>query len=102
MTAGTLTLLLLVSGGLFAVGLFGLLARRAILFQLISLELMLAGPALGFVAGGAFHGGQTGQAMFVLILILAAAEVALGLALYLALSRVADTGDSDTIRELGH
>ena len=102
MTAGTLTLLLLVSGGLFAVGLFGLLARRAILFQLISLELMLAGPALGFVAGGAFHGGQTGQAMFVLILILAAAEVALGLALYLALSRVADTGDSDTIRELRH
>ena len=100
MTAGTLSLLLLVAGGLFAAGLFGLIARRGVLFQLVSLELMLAGPALGFIAGGAFHGGGAGQAMFVLILMLAAAEVAVGLALYLALSRVADTSDSDTIREL--
>lgn len=102
MSAGTLSLLLLLAGGIFATGLFGLLARRAILFQLISLELMLAGPALGFIAGGAYHGGQTGQAMFVLIVVLAAAEVALGLALYLALSRVADVEDSDSISRLRH
>ncbi|SNX67718.1 NADH dehydrogenase subunit K [Cereibacter ovatus] len=102
MNAATLSILLLLSAGLFATGFFGLLARRAILFQLISLELMLAGPALGFIAGGAYHGGQTGQAMFVLILILAAAEVALGLALYLALRRVADVEDADTITRLRH
>lgn len=102
MSATTLSLLLILAGGLFATGFFGLIARRAILFQLISLELMLAGPALAFLAGGAFHGSQQGQAMFVLIVILAAAEVALGLALYLALRRVADVEDSDTITGLRH
>ncbi|MCE6953039.1 NADH-quinone oxidoreductase subunit K [Cereibacter sphaeroides] len=102
MSATTLSLLLILAGGLFVTGFFGLLARRAILFQLISLELMLAGPALAFLAGGAFHGSQQGQGMFVLIVILAAAEVALGLALYLALGRVADVEDSDTITRLRH
>ncbi|MGC9446772.1 NADH-quinone oxidoreductase subunit NuoK [Cereibacter johrii] len=102
MSATTLVLLLALAGGIFATGFFGLLARRAILFQLISLEMMLAGPALAFLAGGAFHGSQQGQAMFILIIILAAAEVALGLALYLALRRGADVEDSDTIAGLKH
>ncbi len=87
--------LLVVAAALFATGLFGLLSRRTILFQLLSLEMMLTGPALAFVAAGAFHGLAAGQAMFVLILALAAAEVGLGLALYLALRRVTGSGDSD-------
>ncbi|WP_145106972.1 NADH-quinone oxidoreductase subunit NuoK [Cereibacter sediminicola] len=102
MSGATFLILLALSGGIFATGFFGLMARRAILFQLISLEMMLAGPALAFLAGGAFHGSQQGQAMFVFIIILAAAEVALGLALYLALRRGADVEDSDTITGLKH
>lgn len=95
MTDGPLAIVLVLSAGLFAAGLFGLLARRTIIFQLIALEIMLTGPALLFVAAGAHHGLVAGQAMFVLVLALAAAEVALGLALYLRLTRLTGSPDSD-------
>ncbi|MCB6179928.1 NADH-quinone oxidoreductase subunit NuoK [Rhodobacter sp. Har01] len=94
--------LILLAGALFAVGCFGVLARRAILVQLLSLEIALSGPALAFIVAGARHGQAAGQGMFVLILVLAAAEVALGLALYLRLRRRSDVTDSDTLRELRH
>jgi NADH-quinone oxidoreductase subunit K len=102
LTQATLTFALLIAAGLFAVGLFGVLARRAILFQLLSLEVMLSGPALAFVAAGAWHGDPAGQGMFLFVLVLAAAEVALGLALYLRLRRCADVLDSDSVSELRH
>ena len=92
--------LLALSAGLVLTGLFGVLARRTMLVQLIALELMLAGPALAFVAIGAHLGGPEGTAMFVLVLALAAAEVALGLALYLRLRRLRGTGDADAARGL--
>jgi NADH-quinone oxidoreductase subunit K len=98
--SGFLLAALVLATGLFATGLFGLVARRGVLFQIIALEIMLTGPALAFVAAGAHHGDPGGQGMFVFVLVLAASEVALGLALYLRLSRHADTTDSDTIREL--
>lgn len=102
MTDTALTVALGLSAGLFAVGLFGLTARRAILIQLLSLEIMLAGPALAFVAAGARHGDAGGQGMFVLLLVLAAAEVAIGLTLYLRLRRVADVTDADSVSQLRH
>ena len=96
--------LLALSAGLFVTGLFGVLARRTIVLQLISLEIMLTGPALAFVAAGAHHGLAEGTAMFLLVLALAAAEVALGLAIYLHLRRHAPEaeagGDADTARRL--
>ncbi len=95
-----LTASLVLATGLFAVGLFGLMIRRGILFQIIALEIMLTGPALAFVAAGAHHGDPGGQGMFVFVLVLAASEVALGLALYLRLGRTADVSDSDTVNLL--
>lgn len=95
MTAG-----LWIAAALFGVGLFGVMARRGMLFQLLSLEIMLSGPALAFIFAGSAQGDIQGQAMFVLILVLAAAEVAIGLSLYLRLSRMADVTDSDSISEL--
>lgn len=102
MTEAAFLSLLALSVALFAVGTFGVLARRSILIQLLSLELALSGPALAFIAAGARHGQAAGQGMFVLILVLAAAEVALGLALYMRLRRTADVTDSDSIRGLRH
>jgi NADH-quinone oxidoreductase subunit K len=91
---------LAIAAALFATGLFGLMARRGVLFQLLSMEIMLSGPALAFIVAGSARGDVQGQAMFALILVLAAAEVAIGLSLYLRLSRMADVDDSDTISEL--
>jgi len=94
-----LNILLVLAAGLFLAGLFGIAARRTILMQLIALEVMLAGPALGFIAAGTHHGSIEGSAMFLLVLGLAAAEVALGLAIYLHMRR-ATGGDSDVARGL--
>lgn len=100
MSGAALLVLLAISTGLFAVGLFGLLARSGIFFQLLSLEIMLAAPALTFVAAGSYHGDAAGQAMFILILALAASEAALGLAIYLRLARSPDGADADVLKEL--
>jgi NADH-quinone oxidoreductase subunit K len=97
MTDTVLVLSLVLAAFLFAVGLFGVLARRAILFQLLSLEVMLSGPAFAFVAAGAWHGDAQGQGMFVFALVLAAAEVAMGLAIYVRMRRCADVADSDAV-----
>ncbi|MEO0983843.1 MAG: NADH-quinone oxidoreductase subunit K [Pseudomonadota bacterium] len=102
---GTMLIALLAaSGGLFVAGAFGLVSRRGVLFQLISIEIMLGAPALAFIAAGAYHGNAAGQGMYVLVLALAAAEAALGLALYVRLRRGAaaegSVGDSDGISEL--
>lgn len=78
---------LLVASGLFAIGLIGVLVRRNLLFQLLSVEIMLNAAGLAFVLAGARWGAADGQVMFIFILVMAAAEVAVGLALLLRLSR---------------
>jgi NADH-quinone oxidoreductase subunit K len=100
MTGSDLIGIMILAVGLFAIGLFGVLARRGILFQLVALEVALSGPALGFVAAGAYHADPQGQGMFILVLTLAAAEVAVGLALFLRIRRGAGSDDSDVISGL--
>ena len=72
---------------LFATGLLGLMVRRNILFVLMSLEVMLNGAALVFVAAGAYWGQADGQVVFLLILTVAAAEVSVALGLVLQIQR---------------
>ncbi len=86
---------LLVAGALFAVGLAGVLARRSLLFQLISVEIMLNASALAFVAAGARWGRADGQVMFIFILSTAAAEAAVGLALAMRIRRWNPNLDTD-------
>ena len=85
---------------LFALGLAGVLARRNIVFMLLSIEIMLNAAALAFVAGRARFGQADGQIMFILILTLAAAEVAVALALILQIHRRFETLDADALSEL--
>jgi NADH-quinone oxidoreductase subunit K len=98
--AGEAGLLLALGCGLYAVGFVGLLVRRTIVFQLIALEVMLTGPALVVIAAGAVEGAAAGQALFVIILTLTAAEVSVGLALYLRIRRLSGTTDSDAVSKL--
>ncbi len=86
---------LIVAGILFAVGLIGVIARRNLLFVLMSIEIMLNAAGLAFVVAGARWGRADGQVMFMFILAMAAAEVSVGLALILRFVHHFKTLDSD-------
>jgi len=88
---------LLVAGGLFGIGLIGVLVRRNLLFQLLSIEIMLNAAGMAFVIAGARWDEADGQVMFIFILVMAAAEVAVGLALLLRLSRRVGNLDGDAV-----
>lgn len=68
---------------LFVIGVLGVVTRRNLIFVLMSIEIMLNAAGLAFVAGSALHGQPDGQIFFILLLPVAAAEVAIGLALAL-------------------
>jgi NADH-quinone oxidoreductase subunit K len=72
------------AGILFALGLAGVLVRRNVVFVLMSIEVMLNAAGLAFIAAGALWHEADGQVVFLFILAMAAAEVAVGLALILA------------------
>jgi NADH-quinone oxidoreductase subunit K len=80
---------------LFVLGLAGVLMRRNIVFILMSIEIMLNAAGLAFVVAGARWGQADGQVMFLFILAMAAAEVAVGLALVLQLYHRFKTVDAD-------
>lgn len=86
---------LILASVLFALGLFGVLARRNIIFILLSIEVMLNSAGLAFVVAGAKWGRADGQVMFVFILAMAAAEVSVGLALMLRMYHILKTLDAD-------
>ncbi|MGE5617918.1 MAG: NADH-quinone oxidoreductase subunit NuoK [Sphingomonadaceae bacterium] len=87
---------LILAAILFALGLAGLLARRNVLFTLLSLEVMLNASGLGFVVAGSRWQQPDGQVMFIFILAMAAAEVSVGLALVLRLYHDFRTLDTDS------
>ncbi|MCY3812538.1 MAG: NADH-quinone oxidoreductase subunit NuoK [Gammaproteobacteria bacterium] len=86
---------LMLAGVLFLLGLAGVLVRRNIMFLLMSLEIMMNAAGLAFIAAGAVWGQPDGQIMFMFILALAAAEVAVALGIVLQISRRFDTLDID-------
>ena len=83
----TLSHYLLVSGALFSIGLLGVIVRRNLLIIYMSLELMLNAANVALVAMSRFNGNLDGQVMVFFIITVAAAEVAVGLALIVALYR---------------
>ncbi len=91
---------LLLASLLFCLGLLGLMLRRNIIFMLMSLEVMLNAAALAFVAAGANWGQADGQIVFMIILSVAAAEVAVGLGLVLQIQRRFKTLDMDAANRL--
>lgn len=78
---------LFVSAILFAAGLFGAIARRNLLIILLSIELMLNAANLALVAFSRFKGSLDGQVMVFFTITIAAVEVAIGLALVVAIYR---------------
>jgi len=91
---------LLVSGLLFSLGLIGVLTRRNLLVIYMSLELMLNAANLALVAFSRFNGNLDGQVMVFFIITVAAAEVAVGLALIVALYRKRQTAQVEDLASL--
>jgi len=85
---------------LFGAGLLVVLSRRNLMYILMGIEIMLNATGLVFVLGGARWGQPDGQVLFILVLTVAAAEVAVGLALVLQMYRQRETIDADAMREL--
>ena len=73
----------------------GLLVRRNVIFQLMSIEIMLNAAGLAFIVAGAAWGQPDGQVMFLFILAMAAAEVSVGLAMVLRIYHRFRSLDSD-------
>jgi NADH-quinone oxidoreductase subunit K len=91
---------LFVSALLFSLGLFGVLARRSILVIYMSLELMLNAANLALVAFSRYNNNLDGQVMVFFIITVAAAEVAVGLALIVALYRKRQTAHVEDLSTL--
>jgi NADH-quinone oxidoreductase subunit K len=73
---------------LFALGLLGVMLRRNLLVMYMSVELMLNAANLALVAFSRFNNKLGGQVLVFFIITVAAAEVAVGLALIVALYRL--------------
>ena len=80
---------LILSGLLFAIGMFGFLARRNAISMLMSIELMLNGVNLAIVAFGSFVPGlgTSGSVIALMVIAVAAAEATVGLAIIIAIYR---------------
>lgn len=100
MTAIPMTDGLILGAILFALGLAGLLLRRNLLLLLVSIEIMLNGAGVAFVAAGSRWEQPDGQVMFLFILAAAAAEVSVGLALLLRYFHRRETLDADCVNEM--
>jgi len=88
---------LLISFLLFSLGIAGVLMRRNALIILMCVELMLNAANLNLIAFARHSGTIGGQAFALLVMGLAAAEVAIGLALVVALYRRRETTHVDEI-----
>ncbi|GAA1610519.1 hypothetical protein GCM10009733_003410 [Nonomuraea maheshkhaliensis] len=91
-----------VSALLFSIGVYGVLARRNTILVLMSVELMLNAVNLNLVAFDVWLGDRlhSGQVLTLFVIVIAAAEVGLGLAIVLALYRNRRTVDIDHLRDL--
>jgi NADH-quinone oxidoreductase subunit K len=85
---------------LFSLGLTSLLVRRNLIFVLMSLEVMLNAAGLAFVVAGSRWHQTDGQVVFLFILAIAAAEVAVGLALVLQVYRRFKALDVDALSKM--
>ena len=100
MSAIPLTHILILASILFIIGFVGVIVRKNTLFMLMSLEVMLNAVGIAFIGAGSAWQQADGQVMFILILTLAAAEVAVGLALLIQMQRRFKSLDIDLLSKL--
>jgi NADH-quinone oxidoreductase subunit K len=100
MMTASLNEYVIISALLFCIGFFGVLLRRNTLVVYMSLELMLIASTLALVAVSRFNNTMDGNVFVFFILTVAAAEVAVGLAIIVALFRKRQTVQIDKLDSL--
>ena len=91
---------LIVSALLFSLGMMGVILRRNLIVIYMGLELMLNAANLALVAFSRFNNSMDGQVMVFFVITVAAAEVAVGLALIVALYRKRQSTEVDDVTSL--
>ncbi len=91
---------MLLAAALFVIGLAGVLTRRNALIMFMSIELMLNAVNLTFISAGTAVGSLDGQLSVFFVLVVAAAEVVVGLGIVVAVYRRRHTADIDTLSEM--
>jgi NADH-quinone oxidoreductase subunit K len=101
-SAVPLSWVLTVAGALFCIGLFGALTRRNIVGMLLGIELMLNAVNINLVAFWRYLEPQlvAGQVFALFVVVVAAAEAAVGLAMAIAIYRSRNTVNADEVRLL--
>ena len=92
-----ITQYLFVSGALFALGLVGIMTRRNVIMILLCIEIMFNAANLAVVAYARAWGDVGGQIIVLFIIVVAAAEVTVGLAIAILLSRQLKTLNADEV-----
>ncbi len=96
----TITWYLLLAAALFSMGAAGVMMRRNALVMFMSIELMLNSVNLTFVAVAKELGLIEGQVAALFVMVIAAAEVTVGLAIIVAIFRTRASANVDQLAEL--
>ena len=91
---------ILLSTFLFCIGIMGVLFRRNAIIILMCIELMLNSVNLLLVSFSSYKGNSDGQVFVFFIMVVAAAEVAVGLALLMSIYRNIGSTDIDVLNKL--
>jgi len=91
---------LILAAALFTVGVVGVLTRRNLIIMFMCIELMLNSVNLTFVAFARINGDLNGQVLSFFVMVVAAAEVTVGLALIVNLFRLKASSDADDVDAL--
>ena len=100
MTSLALQHYLAVGAIMFTIGMIGFMTRRNLIVMFLCTELMFQGVGINLIAFGHFWGDLGGQAFFIFVLVIAAAEASIALGLVVLLFRQKHTLDADAWREL--
>jgi NADH-quinone oxidoreductase subunit K len=93
---------IVLSSLLFVIGLIGVLVKRNALVVFMSIELMLNSINLLFAAFSVYHNNSAGQVMVIFVMVVAAAEVAAGLAILVLTYRTNHSIDINLLNTLKH
>lgn len=92
--------LMIIGAILFSIGVVGFLTRRNMIVMFLCTEVMFQGVLVNLVAMGLLHGSLQGQTLGIFVLVIAAVEAGLGLAIVVMMYRRRGTLDADGWRAM--